>query len=94
MGQKLPNRLLRPMSGLPPGSDRTADIAGGPVRANTGSGGLYFKLGVPRMSAREPTSLITIVITAACKCPTFTMICAYLRPMPAGQGSANDRSVP
>jgi hypothetical protein len=27
--------------------------------ANTGSGGLYFKLGVPRMSAREPTSLIT-----------------------------------
>jgi hypothetical protein len=44
------------------------------------------------MSAREPTSLITIVITAGCKCPTFTMICAYIRPMPAGQGSANDRS--
>ena len=39
------------------------------------------------MSAREPTSLITIVITAACKCPTFTMICAYVRPMPAGRAA-------
>jgi hypothetical protein len=26
--------------------------------------------------------------------PTFTMIRAYTRPMPAGQGSANDSSVP
>ena len=26
------------MSGLPPVSDRTADLAGGPVRANNGSG--------------------------------------------------------
>jgi hypothetical protein len=40
------------------------------------------------MSGREPSSLITIVITAGCKCPTFTMICAYVRPMPAGQGRA------
>src|SRR5262245_27153902 len=51
---------------------------------------LYFT----RMSAREPASLITIVITAGCKCPTFTMICAYIRPIPAGQGSANDSSIP
>ena len=29
------------------------------------------------MPAREPASPITIVITAECKCPIFTMICAY-----------------
>jgi hypothetical protein len=44
-----------------------------------------------RSGAHKPD---TIVITATCKCPTFTMICAYVRAMPAGQGSANDRSVP
>src|SRR5882757_976590 len=27
------------------------------------------------------------------KCPSFTMICAYIRSTPAGQGSANDGSV-
>jgi hypothetical protein len=31
------------------------------------------------MSAWEPSSLITIAITAGRKCPTFTMICAYIR---------------
>jgi len=32
------------------------------------------------MSAWEPSSLSTIAITAGRKCPTFTMICAYMRP--------------
>ena len=32
------------------------------------------------MSAWEPSSIITIAITAGRKCPTFTMICAYMRP--------------
>src|SRR5437763_10472847 len=45
------------------------------------------------MSAWEPSSLITIAIPAVRKCPSFTMICAYIRPTPAGQGSANDGSV-
>jgi hypothetical protein len=31
------------------------------------------------MSAWEPSSLITIAITAGRKCPTFTMICAYIQ---------------
>jgi hypothetical protein len=32
------------------------------------------------VSAWEPSSLSTIAITAGRKCPTFTMICAYIRP--------------
>ena len=40
------------------------------------------------MSAWEPSSLSTIAITAGRKCPTFTMICAYFRPTPTGQGRA------
>jgi len=32
------------------------------------------------MSAWEPSSLSTIAITAGRKCPTLTMICAYIRP--------------
>jgi hypothetical protein len=40
------------------------------------------------------SALSTIAITAARKCPTFTMICAYIRPAPTGQGRANDSSVP
>ena len=46
------------------------------------------------MSAWEPSSLSTIAITAERKCPTLTMICAYIRPTPTGQGHANDSSVP
>jgi hypothetical protein len=34
MGQTLPNRAFGAMSGLPPGSDRTADIPDRQLRAN------------------------------------------------------------
>ena len=40
------------------------------------------------MSTWEPSSLSTIAITAGRKCPTFVMICAYMRPTPTGQGRA------
>ena len=39
------------------------------------------------MAAWEPSSLINIAITAGRKCPTFTMICAYIRPTPAGRAA-------
>ena len=45
-------------------------------------------------AAWEPSGLSTIAIIAGRKCPTFTMICAYIRPHPTGQGHANDSSVP
>ena len=37
------------------------------------------------MSAWESSSLSTIAITAGRKCPTFTMICAYIRPRLLGR---------
>ena len=72
-----------------PSSGHQATIGACPFRANTGSGGLCFKLGAPRMSGREPSILITIVITAGRKCPTFTMILAYIRQRLLGQDNAN-----
>ena len=37
------------------------------------------------MSAWEPSSLSGIAITSGRKCPTFTMICAYIRPRLLGR---------
>jgi hypothetical protein len=42
---------------------------------------------------RSIASVSTIAITAGRKCPTFTMICAYIRPRLLGR-AANDSSVP
>ena len=39
------------------------------------------------------SNLITIAITAGHKCPIFTMICAYIGPTLAWQGSADDSSI-
>ena len=39
------------------------------------------------MSAWEPSSLSTIAITVGRKCPTFTMICAYIRPRLLGRAT-------
>jgi hypothetical protein len=39
------------------------------------------------------SSVITTAITVGHKCPIFTMICAYIRPTLAWQGSADDSSI-
>ena len=69
------NRHVR----FPPVSDRTADIAGGPFRANTGSRGIALALQTSVM--REAIQLVVL------SAPTPHYPCERLRPEPEFQVS-------